>query len=106
MITAKISTGESHCVCKRGFLPIRHQYVINHVGSPVFGGPPSDFPISPVSEHRVCHKKVVVSAKFNVSLSSAVDLPDSKFAHDIFVSTVVVSQDGIEVSKDNNDVFL
>ena len=49
---------------------------------------------------------VVISTKFNESLFSAVDLPDSKSAHDSFVSAVVISQDSIEVSKDYNEVFL
>ena len=93
MITVKISTRESHCVCEQEFPPIQYQYVINHVGSPSIGGPPSDFPLSPVFEHCVCHKKVVVSANFDKLLSSAVDPPYSKFSQDIFVSAVVVSQD-------------
>ena len=52
-----------------------------------------------------CYKEVLVSEKFSESPSSAVDLFDSKFAHDISVSAVVISQDGIEVSKDYNEIF-
>ena len=108
MIKVKISTGESHCVCEPGF-PTDSQYVINHVGSPAIRElslPSSYFPLSPVFEHCICYKKVFVSPKFNESLPSAVYLPDPKFVYDIFVSAVVVSQDGIEVSTDYNEIFL
>ena len=51
-------------------------------------------------------KRSLSPAEFNELLSSAVDLSDFNFSHDTFVSAFVISQDGIEVSKDYNEVFL